>query len=42
MLQLMQVINRPGATVRDRLVPQWLSHWLIDEVNWQDDQDKTV
>ena len=35
MLQLMQVINRPGTAVKDKLVPKWLDHWLVDEVTWQ-------
>ena len=35
MLQLMQVINRPGAAVKGKLEPKWLSHLLVDEVNWQ-------
>ncbi|QMU07084.1 bifunctional lysylphosphatidylglycerol flippase/synthetase MprF [Levilactobacillus suantsaii] len=35
MLQLMQVINRPGVAAKARFLPQWLNRWLVDEVNWQ-------
>lgn len=38
MLQLMQVINRPGAAVKGKLEPKWLSRLLVDEVSWQNRQ----
>lgn len=35
MLQLMQVINRPGLMTKANILPQWLNHWLVDEVGWE-------
>lgn len=35
MLQLMQVINRPGMGEKAKFLPRWLDHWLVDEVDWE-------